>query len=76
MEQVDEGPAELLGIVFERRVGEEREQVGPDSDEGLFGCIRVDRIGARRPVECGDVEMAEFQCGKLGGKGGVHDRLS
>jgi hypothetical protein len=76
MKQVDEPPAELLGVIVERCVGEQREQVGPDRDERLFGCILIDRIGARRLIERGDVEMAELQCGELGGKCGVHDGLS
>ncbi len=76
MEQVDERPAKLLGVVLERSVREEREQVGPDGDERLLGGLGIDRVGAGRPIERGDVEMAELQCGELGGKGGVHGRLS
>ena len=35
MEEIDEGPTEILGIDFERGAREQREQIGPDAFERL-----------------------------------------
>jgi hypothetical protein len=72
MEEVDEAPGELLGVVLERGVGEQGEEVGPDGGERLlhgFGSGRFRGSIAGDPL---DLEMAELELGELGGKAGVH----
>lgn len=76
MEQVDEAPGDFLGIVFERRVGKESEQVGPDSGERLLDGVAVGQVGRGWAVGAIGREVAELELGKLCGKAGMHGLVS
>ena len=74
MEEIDETPAELLGLILQDRVGEQREQVRPDRGERLIDRLRFGSgkdAGARLGA---DREVPEFEGGELGGKGCRHER--
>src|SRR3546814_5282216 len=60
VEEIDEAPAQILDVAFERGEGEEREEIAPDGADGLF-----ERFGRRRrfhrALVAHPVEMAEFE---------------
>ena len=61
VEEIDEAPAQILDVAFERGEGEEREEIAPDGADGLF-----ERLGRwrrfHRALVARQVEMAEFEC--------------
>ena len=68
VEKVDQSPGELLGVVLERRLREQREQIRPDGGEGLRDRFRVRRLGAGGAPEPLDLQMGELELGELRGK--------
>src|SRR6185312_11929074 len=73
MEQVDEAPGDLLRILLERGVGEEGEQVRPDSGKGLLDPLALGKVGDGWSVRLLNREMAKLELGKLCCKGRVHE---
>jgi hypothetical protein len=75
VEEIDEPPSELLGVVLQGSVGEQGEQIGPDGAESL-----ADGVGIRQLRGCiaGDplnLQVPELKLAELRGKCCVHVRL-
>ena len=57
VEEVDEAPGEILGVGFERGIGEQREEIGPDRSERVSHGVLAREVGlverGRRDREAG-----------------------
>src|SRR3954470_10113366 len=73
MEEVDEAPRDLFGVVFKGGVRKQSEEVGPDSGQGLLDRVRVWQFGRGGGADPLDFEVAELELRELGGKRGVHE---
>lgn len=61
VEEIDQAPAEIFDVAFDRRVRHRREEVAPDGGDGLLeGLDR--RWRHARQFFGGRFEMAQFQC--------------
>ncbi len=71
MEQIDEAPGDVFAVGFERGIGKEREEIGPDGSKCLRGGIFGREVGC---VEWSgrDGETCQVEAGRLGCKTAIH----
>ena len=67
VEEVHEGPAEILGVGFQRGAGEQRKEVRPDRVERLDHGVAFGKVGARYGSWT-DREAGEIEAGELVGE--------
>lgn len=71
VEQIDQPPGDVFAVGFERGIGKEREEIGPDGTK----CLRRGILG--REVSCiercrSDSEACQVEVGKLGSEAVIH----
>ena len=72
MEDIDQSPGDLLGVLFQRRVREQGEKVRPNRGERLLDGVGFRKVGGVGLIGSVDGEMTELELGELRREGRMH----
>src|SRR5690348_10676562 len=72
MEEVHEAPGDFLGVLFQRGLREQLEEVGPDGCKGVLYSVVRRQIARAIGVLTPDIERSELELGQLCSKGRAH----